>query len=156
MRLGAGVRARLSVLPVFVLVLPWRCSLTALLRDTGAIGPSAAGAKQEEPAGRIASVPPPAPPAPAITLPDEVVVKAMDVGRQAFLRCWERAQRGDPPPAAGKVRLHLEIDERGRVTAASSDSDAPALSSCLAMVARRLPFPAPGGPAVVEVPLVFR
>src|SRR5262249_48942493 len=112
--------------------------------------------KQEEPAGRITAVPPPAPSrGPAVTLPDAVVIKAIGAGQQAFLRCWARAQQSELPPATGKVRLHLEIDEQGRVTAAAGDAEAPAFSRCLAAVARRLPFPAIGQPSVVEVPLMF-
>jgi len=156
MVLGVDVRARLAALPVFVLVIPLRCSLVAPLRDSGAIGPSAASPKHEEPIERIAAVPPPARPGPPIALADEAVVKAMDVGQQAFLHCWTRAQRSDLPPTSGKVRLHFELDEQGRVTAVSNDSDSPSLSRCLAVVARRLPFPAPGQPAVVDVPLMFR
>jgi hypothetical protein len=158
MPVGVDVRGRLVVVPALVLVLPLRCSLVGPMRDTGALGPSAATPKQEEPVGRIASVPPPAPPRPQtmITLPDEVVVRAIDSGHQAFLTCWARAQRSDTPPTAGKVRLHLEIDEQGRVAAAASDSDSPALARCLAVVAYRLPFPAPGRPAVVDLPVMFR
>jgi hypothetical protein len=98
-------------------------------------------------------VPPPAPAARG-TLPDEVVVGPW-AGQQALLRCWSRAQRSDTPPTADKVRLHLEIDEQGRVAAATSDTDSPALERCLQVVARRLPFPPPGRPAVVDVPLMF-
>jgi hypothetical protein len=90
-----------------------------------------------------------------ITLADEVVVRAMSAGQPAFLRCWARAQRIDALDAA-KIRLHLEIDAAGRVTASRSDSESPTLSSCLAVVARQLRFPAPGVPAVVDVPLMFR
>ena len=153
---GADARGRLAMIPVFALVLPLRCSLVAPMRDTGAVGPSAATPKQEAPVSRVASVPPPArPPGPHITLPDEVVVRALGVGHQAFLTCWTRAQRSDDPPTASKVRLHLEIDDAGRVASASCDSDSPALARCLAMVGRRLPFPAPGQPAVVDLPLMF-
>ena len=116
---------------------------------------SAAVPKQEQPEPRIPVAPPPAPPLRAVTLPDEVVVRAMGAGQQAFLRCWSRAQRSDAPPTADKVRLHLEIDDQGRVAAATSDSDSPALERCLVVVARRLPFPPPGRPAVVDVPLMF-
>jgi hypothetical protein len=111
--------------------------------------------KQEQPEPRIAAVPPPAPPVRAVTLPDEVVVQAVGAGQQAFLRCWARAQRSDAPPTADKVRLHLEIDDQGRVAAATSDTDSPALDRCLQVVARRLPFPPPGRPAVVDLPLMF-
>ena len=153
---GAEVRARLLALPVFVLVIPWRCSLVAPQRDTGPVGPSAVSPKQEEPIGRIQAVPPPPQTASAITLPEEVVVKAMDAGQQAFLRCWARAQRIEVGPITDKVRLHLEIDDQGRVTDVRSDSDSLALSRCLGVVARRLPFPPPGQPAVVDLPLMFR
>lgn len=189
MRFGADAWGRLAVVPAFVLVLPWQCSL-APRRDSGLFGGSAsptpdepapndpaplppdapprdpahdpppavsaAVPKQEQPEPRVPAVPPPAPALRAVTLPDEVVVRAMGAGQQAFLRCWSRAQRSDAPPTADKVRLHLEIDEQGRVAAATSDSDSPALERCLAVVARRLPFPPPGRPAVVDVPLMFR
>jgi hypothetical protein len=179
MRFGADAWGRLAVVPAFVLVLPWQCSL-APRRDTGLFGASAAPTpdepaplpldapphdpppavsaaipKQEQPEPRIPAAPPPAPALHAVTLPDEVVLRAMGVGQQAFLRCWSRAQRSDAPPTADKVRLHLEIDEQGRVAAATSDSDSPALERCLQVVARRLPFPPPGRPAVVDVPLMF-
>jgi hypothetical protein len=88
-------------------------------------------------------------------LPDEVVVRAMSAGQPAFLRCWARAQRLEGLDAA-KIRLHLEIDEGGRVVGSRSDSDSPTLSRCLAAVARQLAFAAPGAPTVVELPLMFR
>lgn len=182
MRFGADAWGH-AVVPAFVLVLPWQCSL-APARDTGLFGapavptpdepappppsapphdpappappaPSAVTPKQEQPGPRILAALPPAPPVRAVTLPDEVVVQAIGAGQQAFLRCWARAQRSDAPPTADKVRLHLEIDEQGRVTAASSDSDSPALERCLQVVARRLPFPPPGRHAVVDLPLMF-
>jgi hypothetical protein len=184
MRFGADAWGRLAVVPAFFLVLPWQCSL-APRRDSGLLGASASPTpeepappppdaplrdsaqdpppavsaaipKQEQPELRIPAAPPPAAPRRAVTLPDEVVVRAMGVGQQAFLRCWSRAQRSDAPPTADKVRLHLEIDEQGRVAAATSDTDSPALERCLQVVARRLPFPPPGRPAVVDLPLMFR
>lgn len=182
MRFGADAWGRLAVVPAFVLVIPWQCSL-APRRAPGLFGasaaptpepvspppnppqepaqdpappsPSAVTPKQEQPERRIPAVPRPPPPVRAVTLPDEVVVQAIAAGQQAFLRCWGRAQRSDEPPTADKVRLHLEIDEQGRVAAASSDSDSPALERCLQVVARRLPFPPPGRPAVVDLPLMF-
>jgi hypothetical protein len=153
---GAEVRARLAALPVFVLVWPWQCNLVAPRHDTAQAVPSAASAKQEAPPTRVSTAPPRTPPVRAVTLPEEVVIKAMAVGQPAFLRCWARAQRIDPGLSSPKVRLHLEIDESGKVTAVQSDTEAPALARCLAVVGRQLPFPAPGMPAIVDLPLIFQ
>jgi hypothetical protein len=146
---GAAAWA-LAVLPVLVTA-PLRCSL-APPRDDRV---SAVQPKQEAPAQRVSSAPPPAP-ARGIALPDEVVVRAIAAGQPAFLRCWSRAQLVDPPDIAPKVRLHLELDAAGKVMAASSDTESPTLSRCLAVVARQLPFPAPGQPAVVDLPMIFQ
>ena len=175
MRLAAVVRARLASVPVIALALPWQCNLVpsasdaggALVASAGATGArgaespgsdaspvSAAAAKQEAPSGRVSSAPPRPPPPRTVTLPDQVIVKAMAVGQAAFLRCWARAQRIDGLSAT-KVHLHIELDASGKVTATQSDSDSPVLASCLALVARRLPFPAPGRAAVVDLPLMF-
>jgi len=186
MGFGADAWGRLAVVPACLVVLPWQCSLalprdTALFGGTAGPPPDAATAlppagppppgprhapdppaisavtpKQERAEARIAAVPPPAPTVRAVTLPDAVVVQAIGAGQQAFLHCWARAQRSDTPPTADKVRLHLEIDDQGRVTAVTSDSDSPALARCLQLVARRLPFPPAGRPAAVDVPLMFR
>jgi len=156
MLFGAEVRARLAALPVFVLVWPWQCSLLAPLRDTGEAVPSAASAKQEASPARVSTAPPRKPPVRTVTLPEEVIIKAMGIGQPAFLRCWARAQRIDPGLISPKVRLHLEIDASGKVTAVHSDTEAPTLARCLAVVGRQLPFPAPGMPAVVDLPLIFQ
>jgi hypothetical protein len=91
-----------------------------------------------------------------ITLPEEVVLKAMAAGQPLFLRCWARAQRVDAGLDGSKVRLRLEIDAAGKVTSVNSDTESAVFKGCLATVARQLPFPAPGQPAVVELPLMFR
>jgi hypothetical protein len=153
---GAEVRARLAALPLLVVVLPWRCNFLALPRDEGGAVQSAVAAKEEAPASRVSSAPPRTPPVKVTTLPEEVVVKVIGVGQAAFLRCWARAQRIDPALSSTKVRLHIELDASGKVTSSQSDSDSRALSNCLAVVARQLPFPAPGTPAVVDLPLIFR
>jgi hypothetical protein len=180
---GVEARARLAAFPV-ALVMPWQCALEMPGTDARTAAPALTGA-QPAPGSRSRDVPPaaatasaasvkqeastervstseasrggwrPRVPTRTITLADEVVVKAMSVGQPAFLRCWARAQRIDALDTA-KIRLHLEIDAAGRVTASHSDSDSPTLSSCLAVVARQLPFPAPGLPAMVDVPLMFR
>lgn len=153
---GVEVRARLAALPLFVLVLPWRCSLVPLPQDGGDVGPSAVNAKEEAPAGRVSSALPRTPPVRVTTLPEEVVVRVIGVGQTAFLNCWARAQRIDPALSSTKVRLHLELDATGKVTTVQSDSASKTLSNCLATVARNLPFPASRTPAVVDVPLIFR
>jgi hypothetical protein len=179
MRFGVDAWGRLAVVPACFFVLPWQCSLAprgdlglldgltapatevpATLTPAGPPqdrlpAPSAVIPKLEQPGPRIAAVAPPVPVVRAVTLPDQVIFQALGAGQQAFLRCWARAQRSDTPPTADKVRLHLQIDEQGRVAAASSDSDSPALERCLEVVARRLPFPPPARPAVVDVPLMF-
>jgi len=181
MRFGAEARGRLAVLPVF-LVIPWHCNLLPPPSDAGLGVPvafrasqapdppaepeprspapapvaSAVDAKAETIPGRVASVAPRVPTTRAVTLADEVVVKAISLGQPAFLRCWARAQRVDGIAGATKVKLHVELDARGTVVAAQCDSESPVLTSCLALVAHRLPFPAPGKPAVVDVPLMFR
>jgi hypothetical protein len=186
MSLGAEVRACLAALPLCVFVLPWQCDLVALPRGAGDAVPSADNAKQEvvvdavssasprlpkdgseavpsavhakrEAAiDRVSSARPRTPAAKLVTLPDAVVVKVIGVGHTAFLRCWGLAQRTDPVLSSTKVRLHIEIDPSGKVTAVESDSDSKTLSNCLARVARQLPFPEPGTPAVVDLPLIFQ
>jgi hypothetical protein len=125
-------------------------------RNPGPVQPSAITAKQEPPIERVSTARRGAAVAPTITIAEEVVVKVMGTGQPLFLRCWDRALRKATGSIAGKVRLHLDIDEQGRVTAARSDSESAELSRCLVLVARQLSFPAPGQPAVVELPLMFR
>jgi hypothetical protein len=178
MPVGADVRGWFAVVPAFVAVVPLRCmgaapagaSLAATQAVVARPVPAAPQAvprepdppapqampKAEEPTDRVALVPAAAPRARAPTLADEVVVKAVASGQQAFLSCWARARRSAEPPLEAKVRLHLEVDPDGQVTVASSDSDSPALERCLAVVARGLQFPAPGRAAVVDLPLLFQ
>jgi hypothetical protein len=183
---GAVVRARLAALPFCVFVLPWRCDLVAspqdggdavpsavnakqeamvdavssasprVPKDGGEAVPSAIHAKQEAAIGRVSNAPPHTPAAKLATLTDAVVVKVIGVGHIAFLRCWGLAQRTDPVLSSTKVRLHIELDPSGKVTAVESDSDSKTLSNCLARVARQLPFPEPGTPSVVDLPLIFQ
>lgn len=102
-------------------------------------------------------LPPPTRPSPTnpIRLPDEVVTRALDTGRPAFLRCFARAQREDPTLTSVKVVLHIEIDPKGTITAVRTDAPAAKFGSCLGAVARGLRFAAPGRDAVVEAPLLF-
>jgi hypothetical protein len=165
MLLRAEAWAR-SAVSVFAVATPLRCGFIAPqpARDTG---PSAVQAKREEAPSRVSSAAPRArAPAPseAIQLPDEVVVRTVGVAQPTFLRCWARAQRVDPTlgstlsstQISSKVRLRLEVDAAGKVTSVQTDSDSPALARCLAVVARQLAFPAPGQPAVVDLPMIFQ
>jgi hypothetical protein len=90
-----------------------------------------------------------------ITLPDEVIVRVMDSGRPAFQHCFKRAIDLDPG-VTYKVRLHVELDEVGKVVTATADAPDAGLTSCLGRVARALRYPAPGKPAVLDLPLFFR
>ena len=162
MLLRAGAWTR-SAVPALAIATPLRCSFVApqLPLDTGA---SAAQAKREEAPGRVSSAVPrpraPAAPSEAIELPEEVVMRAVGAGQPAFLRCWARAQRLDAAQVAtqiaSKVRVRLEVDASGKVSSVQTDSESPVLARCLGVVARQLAFPAPGRPAVVDLPLIFR
>lgn len=119
---------------------------------------SAATEKQEQATERVSGAAPRvAGPPRAVRLADDVVMKAVGSAQPAFLRCWARAQRTEGL-AAMTVRLRLDVDEEGKVVAIRSDAevDSPSLSRCLGLVARSLQFRAPGQPAVVDVPLMFR
>jgi hypothetical protein len=91
-----------------------------------------------------------------VTLPDEVIVKALDAGQALFMRCFKKANTNDPTLTSAKVRLHIELDALGTVVAASSDAEDPDFAKCLERVAHMLPFPAPKKPAIVDLPLFFR
>jgi hypothetical protein len=72
-----------------------------------------------------------------------------------FAACWRRAQRNDPTLASLRVRLSLEVDASGTITASRTDAEDDKLSRCLSNVARKLAFPAPGRPVTFDVPLYF-
>jgi hypothetical protein len=92
----------------------------------------------------------PSPPPPAVhraRVPDAVVLQVAETGRATLLACFRRAQRADPTLGATKIKLDLEIDADGSVTAARTDVDEPHFNACLIRVARALHFPAPLVPA---------
>lgn len=72
-----------------------------------------------------------------------------------FLACWKRAQRSDPMLTSARIRLSIELDAAGAVTSSRADAEDEKLARCLANVARKLSFPAPGRPAALDVPLYF-
>lgn len=100
--------------------------------------------------------PPPEPTVPRVLLPEEAIVRAMDVGRIAFVRCFKKAIDADPTVVSFKVRLHVELDPDGKITHTSTDAEDPDLSRCLERAAYRLPLPAPGQLGVVDLPLFYR
>ena len=154
-----------AAVPVMVIYMavPWRCSLLTVAPDLGSGSGSALsqpyGPKTPEvPAKRetLANGNGHAPATRTVTLPDEVIVRVMDLGRVAIVRCFKKASFNDPTVFSYKVRLHVELDRSGMVMAATSDADDAALAACLIRVGFQLPFPPPGEPAVVDVPLFYR
>ena len=91
-----------------------------------------------------------------VSLPEAVIVRALDLGRGAFVRCFRKASFNDPSVTSYKVRIHLELDATGVATSATSDAEDSELAECLVRVGLRLPFPAPGQRAVVDLPLFYR
>jgi hypothetical protein len=156
---------------VLWMAVPWRCSLlfpsdappviadgSGSATTPAVVAPPARpyGPKTDEVLAKRETLNGHKPPPRPVTLPDEVIVRAMDVGRVAFVRCFKKAAEANPSVRSFKVRLHVELDAKGAATSASTDSDDAGLTRCLQHVAYRLPFPGPGQPAVVELPLFYR
>jgi len=116
--------------------------------------PIATAPRRDEPTTREPHGPAKAPPTRA-RIPDEVVMTAVRALQPTFVACWKRAQRSDPTLTSARVRISLEVDDAGAVTAARTDAEDAKLSRCLANVARKLTFPAPGRLAAFEIPLYF-
>lgn len=127
------------------------------MRETITEPPRAlAGPKLDEvPVRREPLVPPPPPPA-VDTLPDEVVLRLLETGRAVFVRCFKKAIAADPTELSFKVRVHVELDAAGAITAARTDTTNPTLDACLARSVRWLKFPATGRPAAADLPLFYR
>ena len=89
-------------------------------------------------------------------LGEELTLRVMDLGRSSFVRCFKRAIDSDPTVMDFKVRLRVELDVVGNVTTANTDSGVMTLNNCLVRSAYGLPFPAPGKPAIAEMPLFYR
>ncbi len=112
--------------------------------------------KRERAAEREPLVAPPPAPISPITLPDEVIVRAVDAARPSFVACFKRAlatELVDPPL---KIRVHLELDAAGKIIGGTTDAPTPALGNCLLRVSYGLSFGTPGKPGSVDVPLFFR
>jgi hypothetical protein len=110
---------------------------------------------RDEPTPRETLRPKQPPPSPRVVVPDEVILAAVRALQPTFAACWRRAQRTDPALTSARIRLSLELDASGAVTSSRTDAEDAKLSACLANVARKLPFPAPGRPAAFDIPLYF-
>lgn len=95
------------------------------------------------------------PPPRLVTLPEEVVLRAIDIGRPAFVQCFKRAiQVGTT--FSFKIRVRIEFDATGKIKSGTTDAEAPVLNNCLLRVTYGLPFGSPARPAVAEFPLIYR
>jgi hypothetical protein len=99
---------------------------------------------------------PPTRPAPTERLPDDVVLALLETGKAAFVRCFKKAIASDPTVISFKVRVRVEVDEDGAITAASADTTDTALAACLTRSTGWLRFPATGKRVRVELPLFYR
>ena len=112
--------------------------------------------KQEERIPERVTMERPAAPKRMAQVPDEIVLRAIDSGRAAFLGCWKRALNADPMLEATKVKIRVELDAVGTVLAVTHDATNAKLGNCLTVVARSLRYAAPMDPAVAEFPLFFQ
>lgn len=134
--------------------IPWRWLPSFDLAPIAHPSPRAEHAPERTPLAPVTA--PAARRDPMLVLPEEVILRALDPGKTALLRCWTRALAADPLLEATKVVLHLEVDAAGVVTSVTHDAPTARLGNCLGGVLRSLAFAAPGTPAVADVPLFFR
>ncbi len=99
---------------------------------------------------------PAVPPGTVDTLPDEVVLRLIESGRAAFVRCFKKAVAADPLVVSFKVRVHVELDVDGAISRATADTSDTALATCLTRAVRYLRFPASGRPVAADLPLFYR
>jgi hypothetical protein len=100
--------------------------------------------------------PTPKPPSPTATLPDDVVIGLLETGRAAFVRCFKKAIAADPTELSFKVKLHVELDAAGAITASRTDSANKDLDTCLVRMAAWLKYPVSDKGVVVELPLIYQ
>ncbi|HEY5925184.1 MAG TPA: hypothetical protein VIV11_26055 [Kofleriaceae bacterium] len=118
-----------------------------------------AGPKTEPDLSRRETLAPPAPIAPkppADRLPDDVVLKLIETGRAAFVRCFKKAVHADPTVLSFKVRVHVELDGDGAIRVATADTTDTELGGCLVRALGWLRFPASGRLVAVDLPLFYR
>ena len=113
-------------------------------------------AREERTLERTTMEPPVQKPAQLARLRDDIVVRALDRGRAAFIGCWRRALKADPLLDATKIKLRVELDPVGIVVNVTHDTTNEKLGNCLVAVARGLPFEAPSTAAFAEFPLLFQ
>ena len=113
-------------------------------------------AESTSPREKLGTAPVGNPPGLPVKLPEEAVVRALDVGQPQFVRCFKKAHDEDPTWSSLKVKVKLELDANGAVVSVKSDAIDPKLAACLARIARNLSFPAQGETTAVELPLFFR
>ena len=112
-----------------------------------------AGPKTEPDLSRRETLAPPAPKPTAERLPDDVVMKLLETGRAAFVRCFKKA---DPTVVSYKVRVHVELDGEGAIMTATADTTDTVLAGCLVRALGWLRFPATGRVIAVDLPLFYR
>ena len=95
-------------------------------------------------------------PSPTDTLPDEVIMRLLETGRTAFVRCFRKAIAEDPTELSFKVKLHVELDANGTIMTAKSDASDSKLDACIVRMAHYLKYPASGKPVAAEMPLIYR
>ncbi len=151
--------ARLAAL--MTITAPWQCPANGWIDTVPPPGPTASTTPTpttkapDHTPSRVTTSPPPKVPERRITLPDQVVVRALDAVKPSFVRCFVRARTADPSLGPLKVTLHLEIDPDGVVSRVTTNTDITKLNNCLAAVARMMKFAAPAEPATVDVPLLY-
>jgi hypothetical protein len=89
-------------------------------------------------------------------LPDDVVIKLLETGRVAFVRCFKKAVQSDPTVISFKVRVHVELDGDGAIASANADTTDAQLAGCLVRSLGWLRFPTTGRPVAVDLPLIYR
>ena len=150
---------------LLALVLPWQCDRTPPFvhrQGTASAPPNAVPTPQVEPAradrtGHVVTERETlthANPTTLARVPDEVVMKVIELGRAGFDRCFKRSVFDPAEPV--KAKLHLELAADGAIVTAHADVTDEKLARCLERVARGLAFPAPGRAAAVDLPLFFR
>jgi|GEM_PF-1622229 len=135
-----------------------------------ATAPEAAPASASTAAGAtppaVGAAPPPAPPTGGVVLVGQIIAPkgfdpnpVVDAMKPRMLECFNEA-RATNPDLHGKLTLHVQVNEAGKVLSVDADQGGraydPALVACIddAMKARAH-FPKPGGMATINVPLVF-